>query len=353
MAFDANQWVRPHILALAPYSSARDEYTGKEGIFLDANENPLGSVGPNTHNRYPDPYQHALKEQIGRLKGVSPAHIFMGNGSDEPIDLLIRAFCEPREHAVLITPPTYGMYKVSAQINAVQVQEVLLNPDFTLDSGRVLAAVTPQTRIIFLCSPNNPTGNLMAATEVEKVLEGFPGLVVVDEAYIDFTDQPSWISALPRYPNLVVLQTFSKAWGLAALRAGLAFADPSIIRLLNKIKPPYNINAATQAMLAEALAHANSKERMVQEILQEREVLIASLKPLPGVQVIYPSDANFVLIKVAEPDRLYAFLAGRKVVVRNRSSQPLCEGCLRITVGTKAENTALLEAIKVFFGHQQ
>jgi histidinol-phosphate aminotransferase len=266
-SFDLNKLLRPHILTLAPYSSARDEYTGHASIFLDANENPYGSVTSENYNRYPDPYQAEIKQKLSPVKQVGPDRIFLGNGSDEPIDLLTRATCTPGQDRVIILPPTYGMYEVSASIHDVKIDKVSLTNDYHIDTEAVLNAVTPLTKIIWICSPNNPTGNVMQHDAIQTILENFSGLVVVDEAYIDFTNEPSWIRHLDKYPNLVVLQTFSKAWGLAGIRVGMCFASPELIRILNKIKPPYNISLPAQQALLEGLNGIEKKDKMVADIL--------------------------------------------------------------------------------------
>lgn len=343
--FDLNKILRDNIRNIKPYSSARDEYTGKEGVFLDANENPIGSVSGD-YNRYPDPLQKALKARIGEIKGVETSHIFLGNGSDEPIDLLIRAVCNPGEDNVVILPPTYGMYRVSADINDVAVKEVPLTKQYDIDVNAVLRAVDENTKIIFLCSPNNPTGNSLSSENILYLIRKFNGLVVLDEAYIDFVPNKSFMRVLPRYPNLVILQTFSKAWGWAALRLGMAFASEEIIDVLNKIKPPYNINEATQRIALEGLKQVGKKEEMVETILAERKNLRGALNMLRCVEQVFPSDANFLLVKVAEPRKMYNYLVSKQLIVRDRSTVALCEGCLRITVGTRAENGALITAMK-------
>ncbi|MEZ4904185.1 MAG: histidinol-phosphate transaminase [Spirosomataceae bacterium] len=346
--FNLTQILRPHILNLVPYSSARDEYTGKEGVFLDANENPYQSANGQRWNRYPDPYQWAIKEKLAPIKGVRPTQIFLGNGSDEPIDLLVRATCTPREDNMLIMPPTYGMYQVSADINDVPVLKVPLTPDFQINTEGVLAAITSQTKIIWICSPNNPSGNLVQKEAIFAILTHFNGLVVVDEAYIDFATESSFTTQLDTYPNLVVLQTFSKAWGLASLRLGMCFASEDVIKILNKIKPPYNLSGATQEILLQALDFAVQKEELVQQILVERQRLQANLAQLPLVKKIYPSDANFLLIQFEDAAGIMRFLLDEKIIVRDRSKVILCEGCLRLTVGTEKENLLLLEALKTF-----
>ncbi|GAB3497075.1 histidinol-phosphate transaminase [Spirosoma knui] len=339
--------LRPHILTLTPYSSARDEYTGKEGVFLDANENPIGSTTTGTYNRYPDPHQWAIKQRLAPIKGVRPEQIFLGNGSDEPIDLLVRATCAPGIDSILIMPPTYGMYEVSAAINNVNITRIPLTPDFHVDVEAVLAAITPTTKLIWLCSPNNPSGNLLQADAIKAILEAADhSLVIVDEAYIDFADTPSWTSELDTYPNLVVLQTFSKAWGLAALRLGMCFASEELIQVLNKIKPPYNISAPTQQLALEALEREAEKNEMVDQILAERHVLAEKLRSLPAVQVVHPSHANFLLVQFDDAKGTFEHLIAQQVIVRDRSNVKLCDGCLRITVGTRAENERLLDVLR-------
>ena len=344
--FDPEKLLRPHLQSLVPYSSARDDYQGEEGVFLDANENPLGSITESKWNRYPDPYQRTLKAKIGEVKGVNPVNIFLGNGSDEPIDLLFRAFCEPGVDEVIINPPTYGMYRVSADINNVAVKEVLLTKSYDLDVEGIKAAITPKSKLLFICAPNNPTGNDLSIRKIEEVLAAFNGLVIIDEAYIDFTDRPSFIHQLDKYPNLIVLQTFSKAWGLAALRLGMAYASEQVIGILNKIKPPYNLSGLTQQTVLEALENAASKDEMVGEILENRAELNEALENLDLIEKVYPTAANFILVKVKGATKLYTDLIEKKVIVRDRSRVALCEGGLRITVGTKFENFRLIQALK-------
>jgi len=341
--------LRPHIEQLAPYASARDEYSGKEGIFMDANENPLGSVTESSFNRYPDPYQWAVKEKLAAIRKVRPTQIFLGNGSDEGIDLLIRATCTPRQDNLLIMPPTYGMYEVSAAVNDVDIIRVPLTPEtFQIDTDQVLAAVTAHTKLLFICSPNNPTGNLVDRTAILTILNRFSGLVVVDEAYVDFAPAHSLVSELDRYPNLIVLQTLSKAWGLASLRLGMAFASEEIIRILNKIKPPYNINGLTQQLVSGSLDEVEKKEKMVREILEAREKLRQQLLTIPSVVYVYPSDANFLLVKFTRAKAVFNYLLEQKIIVRDRSRVVLCEGCLRISVGSVQENSELLQALRQF-----
>ncbi|AKD55753.1 histidinol-phosphate transaminase [Spirosoma radiotolerans] len=347
--FSLTNLLRPHILSLTPYSSARDEYTGKEGIFLDANENPLGSTTTQgDYNRYPDPHQGAIKHRLAPIKGVRPEQIFLGNGSDEPIDLLVRATCTPGgQDSILIMPPTYGMYEVSAAVNDVNIIKVPLTPDFQVDTEAVLAAITDRTKLIWLCSPNNPSGNLLQADAIRTILNAASqSLVIVDEAYIDFAPTPSWTGELDNYPNLVVLQTFSKAWGLAALRLGMCFASEELIGVLNKIKPPYNISAPTQALALDALLHEEEKNQMVAQIMAERQQLAEKLRSLPTVQVIHPSDANFLLVQFADANATFAYLIDQQVIVRDRSKVKLCDGCLRISVGTTTENESLIAVLR-------
>ncbi|MFC4874251.1 histidinol-phosphate transaminase [Negadavirga shengliensis] len=346
-SFDINKLLRPHIRQLKPYSSARDEYSGTEGIFLDANENPLGSITEENFNRYPDPYQWALKSRISEIKGVAPERIFLGNGSDEAIDLLYRAFCIPGRDNVLLLPPTYGMYEVSANINDVAVKKINLTTDFQIDIANVLKAIDENTKVIFICSPNNPSGNKFHRKDIYAILKAFQGIVVVDEAYIDFSDEPSFTEDLDQYPNLLVLQTFSKAWGLASLRLGMAFASAEIIRIFSKIKPPYNISGLTQDTVLQSLKDTKKMENMVGEILRERDYLESQLQLLPEVQNIHPSHANFLLVKIEDARKTYETLVANKIIVRDRSNVTLCEECLRITVGTREENDKLIETLKM------
>lgn len=346
MSFDLNSLLRPHIAKLQPYTSARDEYTGKEGVFLDANENPFGSITEQDFNRYPDPYQSALKEEIAKIKGVRPSQIFLGNGSDEAIDLLYRAFCNPGKDNVILLPPTYGMYEVSANINDVEIRKVALTPDFQLQPDQILATADANSKILFICSPNNPSANKVKREDILFLLEKFKGLLVVDEAYIDFSDEPSFTTELDRFPNLLVMQTFSKAWGLASLRLGMAFASEELIRILNKIKPPYNISGLTQDTVLAAIKDKAKVDRMIQDILAEREFLKGELEKLPFVQRIHPSHANFLLVQIPNANQVYDDLIEEKVIVRNRAKVLLCADCLRITVGTREENEALLKALR-------
>jgi len=344
--FNLNELLRENIKKLVPYSSARDEFKGEASVFLDANENSFGSPLTKWYNRYPDPLQWKVKEKLEMIKSVPANQIFLGNGSDECIDILIRAFCEPGVDNVLICPPTYGMYQVSADINDVEVKKVPLTDDFQLDLPAIEAGIDDNTKIIFLCSPNNPTGNSLAKEDIEALLNNYFGLVVIDEAYINFSRYRSFTQELKDYPQLVILQTLSKAWGLAALRVGMAFSSDEIIAVMNKIKPPYNINQASQELVLQALEEVGQVNDMIRIIVEERDLLKTSLEALPVVKHIYPSDANFILVKVTDAKALYQELLTKGIVVRDRSSVVLCEGCLRITIGTPAENKKLLEAIK-------
>lgn len=346
MSFILENLVRENIRNLTPYSSARKEFSGTAQIFLDANENSFGSPLPKNFNRYPDPLQWKIKEKIAVLQMVEPDEIFIGNGSDEAIDLLFRIFCEPRRDNVLICPPTYGMYEVSANINDIETKRAALTEDFRLDFPAIENAVDENTKIIFLCSPNNPTGNAMRRETILEIAKKFRGIVVVDEAYIHFSREKSLVGEIGDFPNLVVLQTFSKAWGLAGLRVGLAFASEEIIRLFNKVKPPYNVSEIAQQAILDALESKNQVEKVVTEIIAEREKLIEKLKDFEFVTKIYPTDANFVLVKTTDAEKIYKFLLSEKIVVRNRNNVELCAGCLRITVGTDNENRSLLKALK-------
>ncbi|MEO7990239.1 MAG: histidinol-phosphate transaminase [Chryseolinea sp.] len=334
--------VRKNIVNMKPYSSARDEFKGEAEIFLDANENPY----PSPYNRYPDPLQWKVKEKLAELKGVKPQQIFLGNGSDEAIDLLIRAFCEPNVDSILITPPTYGMYAVCADVNAVAIEQVLLTPAFDIDLNAFPKTFKTTTKILFLCSPNNPSGNLLSRDKVVEVLNRFPGLVVVDEAYIDFASSKSFTFELSKYPNLVILQTFSKAWGLAGLRLGMCFASEEIIQIINKIKYPYNVNVFTQEQALTALLQVDKKNENVKEIITERNTIANSLAKLSIVKKIYPSDANFLLVQVNDAPGTYEYLMQKGIIVRDRSKVTLCDHCIRITIGTPKENQDLLNALK-------
>jgi histidinol-phosphate aminotransferase len=348
MTFDLNKLTRPNIRNLVPYSSARDEFKGEANIFLDANENSLGSPLTKWYNRYPDPMQYTLKEKLSGIKGVPVPGIFLGNGSDEAIDIIYRAFCEPGIDKVMICPPTYGMYEVSARINNIEVKKINLSEAFQLNMEAMEEAIDANTRIIWLCSPNNPTGNSLNRPDVEMILNNFDGIVVIDEAYINFSRQRSFITELSEYPNLVILQTLSKAWGLAALRVGMAFASPEIIDVMNRIKPPYNISQAAQELALQALDHVDEVNEMIRILVDERGMLSESLNLLPVVEKVYPSDANFLLVKTTNALDIYKFLSARGTVVRNRSNVELCGNCLRITVGTPAENEQLLIQLKEY-----
>ena len=340
--FDLNLLVRENVKKLTPYSSARDDFHGEAKIFLDANENSLGSPLPKWYNRYPDPHQLKVKQRLGEIKKTPIENIFLGNGSDECIDLLQRAFCEPAVDNIIICPPTYGMYEVCADINNVQVKKTKLTPEFQLDLEAIENAIDGNTKMIFLCSPNNPTANSFYREDIETILNNYFGLVVIDEAYINFSKQKSFITQLKEYPNLVVLQTLSKAWGLAALRLGITLASEEIIAIMNKIKPPYNINQASQELALEALSEVEQVNEMIKEIVKEREVLTEALVNLSFVKKVYPSDANFLLVKMSDPVSVYKKLLEQGIVVRDRSKVELCQGCLRITVGTVEENQTLL-----------
>lgn len=338
------QLLRPNILNLKPYSSARSEYTGETGVFLDANENPFNAP----YNRYPDPYQRKLKVKIGNLKQVDPSCIFLGNGSDEPIDLVYRAFCEPGKDNAVSIDPTYGMYQVAADVNNVEFRKVLLTDYFQLDVNALLAATDNNSKLLFLCSPNNPTGNCFKHEDIQDLLIGFNGIVILDEAYIDFAPGKSFLPKLAQYPNLIILQTFSKAWGMAGIRLGMAFAKPEIINVLSKIKYPYNLNILTQQKALELIDDSEQTNKWVATLLKERENLTSEVINLPFVTKIYPSDANFILIKAQEPKKIYNFLVEKQIIIRDRSSVSLCAGCLRITVGSAGENKLLVEALKKY-----
>ncbi len=342
--FSLDKILRKNIKNLTPYSSARDEYSGTEAVFLDANENPFS--GP--YNRYPDPLQTEVKKRISRIKQVETENIFLGNGSDEAIDLLIRAFCEPRTDNIVSVEPSYGMYEVCASINDIEFKKVLLTEDFQLKTDEILKTINSNTKLIFLCSPNNPTGNSFRNQDILTIIQNFGGLVIVDEAYIDFSTQESLLTALKDNMNLVVLQTFSKAWGLAGIRLGMAFADSEIVSILNKIKYPYNINSLTLEKANEALISDRTKRIWINEILKAKEVLVDGLANIPVVKKVYPSDSNFILVRVSSVKDIYKYLVDKKIIVRDRSNVILCEGCLRITVGTKDENSQLLDALKEY-----
>lgn len=346
MTFNLNNLLRENIKKLKPYSSARDEFKGEARVYLDANENSYGSPLTKWYNRYPDPTQWKVKEKLSSIKNVPPEQIFLGNGSDECIDILFRSFCDPGKDNVIIVPPTYGMYEVSANINDIAVKKVPLTTTYQLDLPAIEKAIDDNTKMIFLCSPNNPTGNSLNREDIETILNNYFGLVVLDEAYINFSRHLSFIQELKEYPNLVILQTLSKAWGLAALRVGMAFASRSIIEVMNKVKPPYNINQASQELALKALEEVGQVNDMIKEIVKERGVLETGLKQVSLVRKIYPSDANFLLVKMDDAKKIYDALLEKGIVVRDRSKVELCEDCLRITVGTDSENIELINALK-------
>jgi histidinol-phosphate aminotransferase len=342
---DINLLLRNHLKKLVPYASARDEFSGSAHIFLDANENSLGSPTSPAYNRYPDPHQTRIKERLMEIKGVPAQNIFLGNGSDECIDLLYRAFCNPGLDNVIIHPPTYGMFEVSAHIHDVEVRRAKLTPGFELDLAATEDLIDEHTKIIWVCSPNNPTGNAFDRSSIEIILNNFDGLVVIDEAYINFSRQQSFIRELTEYPNLVILQTLSKAWGLAGLRVGMAFASEVIIDILNKIKPPYNIGQATQELVLKALDETGRVNEMIREIVGMRDELAEKISRLSAVINVYHSEANFLLVKIKNARQIYETLLGEGIVLRDRSSAPGCEDCLRITVGTRTQNDQLLKIL--------
>ncbi|MGE0588649.1 MAG: histidinol-phosphate transaminase [Cyclobacteriaceae bacterium] len=344
MKFAIKDIVRKNISSLEPYSSARDEFQGKADIFLDANENPFDSA----YNRYPDPLQKNLRDRIAALKKIDPNQIAIGNGSDELIDLLFRIFCSPGVDNVVIPQPTYGMYKVSARINDIEVREPLLSDEFDIDENRIQQSIDQKTKIIFLCSPNNPTGNLLSTKKITKLLLNFNGIIVVDEAYIDFADSESQLSLLSKHTNLVVLQTLSKAWGLAGLRIGIALASEEIVTLINKVKPPYNVNSASAQLALNSLQNAEQKNEIVRKLVDERMRMESALKAFSFVQKVFPSEANFLLVQMKNARECYAYLLNHGIVVRDRSNVVRCENCLRMTIGTPDQNNKLLEALKRF-----
>jgi len=347
--FNLQSLVRENIWKIKPYSSARDEYSGTASIFLDANENPYGSIDGGNNNRYPDPYQQELKAVVSKIKQVPVDQIFLGVGSDEAIDLLFKTFCYPGKDKVIITSPTYGMYQVSAETNDTQIIDIPLTPDFQLDVEKILESSTDQTKLLFLCSPNNPSGNLLRQNDMERLISGFPGIVIVDEAYIDYSGRQSWTTKLDTYPNLVVLQTFSKAWGLANIRLGMMFASKEIIALINKIKLPYNISGMVQNYAISILTtHEKDKNKLVEKGIKQRGLLAEALSLLPCVEKVYPSDANFLLVKTTEPRKVYDYLLNNQIVIRDRSKLKWCDGAIRITVGTEKENKILVEALKQY-----
>lgn len=353
MEFDLNKILRDNIKKLVPYSSARDEFKGDATVFLDANENSHGSPLPDSYNRYPDPLQWEVKKKLSKIKGVPPQNIFLGNGSDEAIDILFRVFCRPGIDNVIIPSPTYGMYEVSANINDVEIRKVSLSGDFQLNIEAISENISPlegdregATKLIYICSPNNPTANSFDREDIEIILNNFNGLVVIDEAYINFSKQKTFVNELTEYPNLVVLQTLSKAWGLAGLRVGMAFASEQIINVFNKVKPPYNINVVSQRLALEALNNIDQVNAWIKETVAEREQMVLALVQLPFVKKVYPSDANFILVRMNDARQVYDYLVKNGIIVRDRSKVMLCEGCLRITIGTKEENVVLLNSLK-------
>ena len=347
--FDLKNILRPNIASLTPYSSAREDFKGNAEIYLDANENAIGSaINSHVLNRYPDPLQVEVKEKLGKIKEVPSINIFLGNGSDEAIDILIRAFCNPGKDNIIILPPTYGMYEVSARINDVGVRSVNLNTDLQIDMSEINSVIDKNTKLIFVCSPNNPTGGIINKKEIENLLYNFDGIVVVDEAYIDFSDAQSMLPDIHKYPNLVILQTFSKAWGLAGLRVGMAFGNAETISVMNKIKAPYNVGELVQKLILQALDNKDKVNEMIAVLKKERELLVRNLSDFSFVKGILPSQANFLLVKTDSPNELYDFLISNNVVVRIRSTLPLCEGGLRITIGTPDENKRLVSLLSIF-----
>ncbi|MFL2595013.1 MAG: histidinol-phosphate transaminase [Flavobacteriaceae bacterium] len=343
MSFDIQKLVRSHIADLQPYSSARDEFDPVESevVYLDANENPFD----NGVNRYPDPQQRKLKEVIARRRWVAANQLLLGNGSDEVLDLIFRAFCIPNQDKIIVMPPTYGMYKVLANINCISLDEVPLNDDFQLVTKDILSQISTQTKAIFLCSPNNPSGNSFRREDILTLIQSFTGLVVIDEAYIDFSTQKSLVSDLSSYPNLIITQTLSKAYGLAGIRLGICIASEEIIDILNKIKPPYNINSLTQERAISALADWDTTQGQITQLIAERKGLFAQLEKISFVEKVYPSDSNFLLVRVDDANKRYAQLIENYIVVRNRSNQVGCENCLRFSVGTPQENQILIETL--------
>ena len=348
MKFNLQKSVRENIRNLKPYSSARHEFTGKASVFLDANENAYGSPGNEKYNRYPDPLQWQLKNLLAKIKGVPAENICIGNGSDEIIDLAYRIFCNPGKDNVIICEPTYGMYAVYADINYIEIRKVNLTDEFNLDVDGIMSATDINTKLLFICSPNNPTGNNMNRADVEVLLNNFPGIIIIDEAYINYSKQKTFIQELTEYPNLIVMQTLSKAWGMAALRLGLCYASADIIDLFNKVKPPYNINEASQQIALEVLQNTEQVNEWIKEVVLQKEKLMHELANFSFVKNIYPSDANFILIKVDDAEILYQFLAEHEIVVRNRTKETGCENCLRISIGTPEENDLLLSTLKKY-----
>lgn len=348
MDFILDNLVRENIKKMTAYSSARHEFTGEASIFLDANENSFGSPLPENYNRYPDPYQAELKEIISSIKGVPAKNIFLGNGSDEAIDLLFRIFCDPGKDNAIICPPTYGMYEVCGEMNDIEIKKVPLLENFQLNLEGINDAINQQTKLIFICSPNNPTGNSIQRNDIELLLNNFDGIIVIDEAYINYAKQKTFIPELTEYPNLVILQTLSKAWGLAGLRLGMAFAGQPIIRYFNKVKYPYNINTATQQLAKQALGNIASVNNWTKITVEQKDWLGTELLNFAFVENVYPSDANFILVKIKDAKTVYDYLAAKRVIVRDRSKIILCDDCLRITIGTPTENMQLLEVLKTY-----
>ncbi len=348
MEFNLDSLVRDNIKKMTAYSSARHDFTGNASVFLDANENSFGSPLPDNFNRYPDPLQIRVKEKLSRIKGVPSQNIFLGNGSDEAIDLLYRIFCQPGRDNVMIFPPTYGMYEVCAEMNDVKVKKVNLTKDYQLDLEAIENAIDPFTKLILICSPNNPTGNSINRTDIETILNNFDGIVAIDEAYINYAKQKTFIAGLTEYPNLVVMQTLSKAWGLAGLRLGMAFASQPIIDLMNKVKYPYNINTATQLLALEALDNIEWVNEHIATTVVEREKLKNELLNISGTEIVFPSDANFLLVRMKEARKIYGQLCDKGIIVRDRSKVILCEDCLRITIGTPEENKQLIEELSKY-----
>jgi len=337
--FNLDNMIRENVKRMKPYSSARDEFKDFDSdmIFLDANENPF----ENGVNRYPDPQQRNLKALLAKQKGIAEENILLGNGSDEVLDLIYRVFCEPNKDNIVTLPPTYGMYKVLAETNAIENREVLLDANFQLNVAKILEVVDANTKLLLICSPNNPTGNLFSTAKIEQLLTAFNGIIVIDEAYIDFSDNESWLKKLWVFPNLIITQTLSKAYGLAGIRLGICYASEEIIELLNKIKPPYNVNELTQSRASQRLIAQERVGQEVSEIIEERKKLINALEDIPFIEKIYPTDANFVLVKVDDANKRYAQLLNKGVVIRNRTTQALCENTLRFTIGTIDENNKL------------
>ena len=341
---DIRKLIRPNILALTPYSSARDEFTEVADVYIDANENPF----QNGVNRYPDPYQMKMKTRLAEIKGISTDQMILGNGSDEILDLIFRAFCEPKQDNIISHNPSYGMYPVLCGINNVELRKVNLDEGFELNSDNMLNAADEHTKIFFICSPNNPSGNLLSENAITEILQSQKGIVVIDEAYIDFAEAESWITKLDQYPNLIVCQTLSKAWGLAGLRVGMCFASKEIISILHRIKPPYNVNELSQQRALEALNNKAEFDRQLVILKEEKIKLEKALADISLIEKIHPSDANFLLVKVPDATALYDFLVKKGIIVRNRTKEHLCKDCLRITVGTPEENLKVLEGIFAF-----